>query len=74
MGGAGGRVTVAIGSTLSPAGKLGTLKAGRPGPAQTLYAALGASANRTLEFRLPAYWYLKITVAGSAAIASVTQR
>jgi hypothetical protein len=74
IGGTGGRVTVAIGSTLSPAGKLGTLRGGKPEPAQTLYAALGASANRRLEFRLPAYWYLKITIAGSAALASVTQR
>jgi 4-amino-4-deoxy-L-arabinose transferase-like glycosyltransferase len=74
LGGAGGRVTVAIGSTLSGAGKLGTLRAGRPEPAQTLYAALAASSSKSVEFRLPAYWYFKITLAGSAAVSSVTQR
>jgi 4-amino-4-deoxy-L-arabinose transferase-like glycosyltransferase len=59
-GGPGGSVTVAIGATRACA--------------KTVYNALPATAAKALDFRLPAYWYFKITLTGSAAIASVTQR
>jgi 4-amino-4-deoxy-L-arabinose transferase-like glycosyltransferase len=59
-GGPGGSVTVAIGATQACA--------------MTVYRALPATATQLRNFRLPANWYFKITLSGSAAIASVTQR
>jgi hypothetical protein len=59
-GGPGGSVTVAIGATRAFA--------------KTVYRALPVTAAKELEFSLPAYWFFKITLSGSAAVASVTQR
>lgn len=58
-GGASGTVTVAIGPTNATA--------------NTIIPASDATLSRTSHFRLPAGWYFKVTVAGSAAIASAIQ-
>lgn len=55
---AAGTVTVAIGPTSSVA--------------TTIINAQDASLASTVHFRLPALWFFKVTVAGSAAIATGT--
>lgn len=56
---AGGTVTVAIGPTSTPA--------------DVVINADDATTNVTKTVRVPPNWYIKVTVAGSATIASVTQ-
>lgn len=41
--------------------------------ANAVIPAGDATLSRTVTFRLPAGWFFKVTVAGSAAIASATQ-
>ena len=73
-GGAGGTVTVKIGSKLAPAGGLATLTSSSTlAPADTIYRLLPATTARSLDFKLPANWYFKIAVSGAAAVGDVTQ-
>jgi hypothetical protein len=58
-GGSGGTVAVAIGPTNAVA--------------DTIVPASDATLTRTTHFRLPAGWWFKVTVGGSAAIASAVQ-
>ncbi|HWF25152.1 MAG TPA: hypothetical protein VG275_06885 [Solirubrobacteraceae bacterium] len=58
-GGASGTVTVAIGPTNATA--------------TTIMPAANATLNQTVDFNLPAGWWFKVTVGGSAAIASAQQ-
>jgi hypothetical protein len=58
-GHAAGTVTVAVGPTSAVA--------------VALTGTDDATLNRTLVVDLPAGWYIKVTVAGSAAIGTVTQ-
>jgi hypothetical protein len=74
-GGAGGAVTLEIGSAVAPSGALSTLtSAGGLAAARTIYSGVSATADRSLSFRLPASWYFEIKLSGSASIASVTQQ
>lgn len=59
-GGTSGTVTVAIGPTSTPA--------------TTIISAANATLNQTVDFNLPAGWYFKVTVGGSAAIAAGAQQ
>jgi 4-amino-4-deoxy-L-arabinose transferase-like glycosyltransferase len=73
-GGAGGTVTVKIGSKLAPAGGLATLTSSNGlAPADTVYRSLPATTTRSIQFKLPANWYFKIAVTGAAAVDAVTQ-
>jgi hypothetical protein len=58
-GGASGTVAVAIGPSNATA--------------TTVIPAANATLNQTVDFILPAGWWFKVTVGGSAAIASATQ-
>lgn len=58
-GGASGTVAVAIGPTNSTA--------------DAIIPTSDATLSRTVSFRLPAGWWFKVTVGGSAAIASAKQ-
>ena len=57
-GGTSGTIAVVIGSTSSPA---------------TSVVVAAATANVTVSAPLPAGWYLKATVGGSAALGTITQ-
>jgi len=59
-GGASGTVTVAIGPTNTPA--------------TTIVSAQNATLNQTVDFNLPAGWFFKVTVGGSAVIGSGHQQ
>jgi 4-amino-4-deoxy-L-arabinose transferase-like glycosyltransferase len=75
VGGAGGAATITIGSELAPTGGLATLtSANTLAPAETIYHALPATADRSVSFKLPANWYFRIRLSGSAALSTVTQR
>ncbi|HEX2702220.1 MAG TPA: hypothetical protein VHM72_02165, partial [Solirubrobacteraceae bacterium] len=74
-GGAGGSVTVKIGSKLAPAGGLATItRSNTLAPADTLERLLPATTARSIQFMLPANWYFKLAVTGGAAVGAVTQR
>jgi hypothetical protein len=75
VGGAGGAATITIGSELAPTGGLATLtSANTLAPAETIYHTLPATADRSVSFKLPANWYFRIRLSGSAALSTVTQR
>lgn len=59
-GGTSGTVTVAIGPTNATA--------------VTIVNAQNATLNQTVDFNLPAGWFFKVTVGGSAAIGSGHQQ
>lgn len=59
-GGASGTATVAIGPTNAVA--------------TTIVNAQNATLNQTLDFNLPAGWFFKVTVGGSAVIGSGHQQ
>lgn len=59
-GGTSGTVTVAIGPTNATA--------------TTIVSAANATLNQTVDFNLPAGWYFKVSVGGSAAIAAGSQQ
>ena len=74
IGGAAGSVTVTVGSELAPTGGLAKLtSANTLVPAERIYHDLPASADRTITLKLPASWYFRIKLTGSATIATVTQ-
>jgi hypothetical protein len=59
-GGASGTVTVAIGPDNTTA--------------NTIVSAGDATLNQTVDFNLPAGWWFKVTVGGSAAVAASGHR
>jgi len=59
-GGASGTVTVAIGPTNAVA--------------TTIISAQNATLNQSLDFNLPAGWWFKVTVGGSAVVGSGHQQ
>jgi hypothetical protein len=74
-GAAGGAASITIGSVHAPSGGLATLtRSSTLAPADRIYHALPATADRSITFRLPANWYFRIKLSGAATIASVTQR
>jgi 4-amino-4-deoxy-L-arabinose transferase-like glycosyltransferase len=74
-GGAGGAVTITIGSVHAPSGGLATLTSSSTlAPAERIYHALPATADRSITFSLPPNWYFRIRLSGSAAVAGVAQR